>query len=328
MENTNTRSSRKKQKSRKKRNRIIKWVVGITLFILASIAALIFGVLVLIGAGLQSVAVPTTLLVLGVDTGGSRDSNESTHHADAIQYVTINNTTNEMGMVSIPRETKVVLPCTAPWENGGGYTEGSYQRISHVYSACGLDGIIEVIETQLGLPVDYHLMLTFDTFLQTIQPLMPLQIVSNGTFCEQDHYGNPDVHCFENGITYDMNEEQALAYLRHRKSDGHAQREVRQQQIMIALIENANQMDLSELINIGTNFVFNIESNFDIKFLTRALFFAVNIDNIDVYKFTPGLVIGPGSAATSELNMNELSELHEIINNRWLKVEEGEEINE
>ncbi len=85
------------------------------------------------------------IMLIGIDDveGGRR--------ADAIAFVTIDIDRRIVRVMSIPRDTRVQLP-------------KGWDKINHAYAYGGLDMLRETIVNFLGLPVNYYVLVNYDSF--------------------------------------------------------------------------------------------------------------------------------------------------------------------
>ena len=85
------------------------------------------------------------IMLIGIDDveGGRR--------ADAIAFVTIDIDRRIVRVMSIPRDTRVQLP-------------KGWDKINHAYAYGGLDMLRETVVTFLGLPVNYYVLVNYDSF--------------------------------------------------------------------------------------------------------------------------------------------------------------------
>ncbi|MGL6009841.1 MAG: LCP family protein, partial [Culicoidibacterales bacterium] len=89
----------------------------------------------------------------------------------------------------------------------------------------------------LDTNTQYYVKTNFEGVVALIETLGGVPITVQGTFCEQDSKDQPDAYCFNEGEQRLLNGEEALAYARHRKTDGDEMRQVRQQQLLTAAIK-------------------------------------------------------------------------------------------
>lgn len=193
---------------------------------------------------------PIGILLIGVD--GSTEGREQTGgdannvRSDALIYASIDVASGKMSFVSIPRDTYVYIPCI-----------DDYDKITNAYHYgllenpddpnAGVSCTVSSVEGLLDLPVDYFIQVNFDAFISIVDSIGGIEVTANNTFCTQDEFDNPDAYCFEEGVTYNMSGSMALAYARERYVDSDFMRGVRQQQIVVALLEKI----MSDPINYG-----------------------------------------------------------------------------
>lgn len=194
---------------------------------------------------------PVSVLFLGLDT---RDGDLS-GRTDAMILVTFNPNKGAVKMLNIPRDSLVDIAGR----------EGR-DKINHAHAFGGIDTTLDTVEGFLDIPVDYHVSLNFDAFMEIIDELDGITVDSPMTFTETDNqtYGTLTIEKGEQVL----NGEEALAYVRMRKSDptgdlgrGERQKEVIESMIRelasFSSITNFNAlMDTMER-NLSTNVSFN-----------------------------------------------------------------------
>ncbi|MGL4624366.1 MAG: LCP family protein [Culicoidibacterales bacterium] len=165
------------------------------------------------------------VVVMGVDTSEVRtDTNGRT---DSLIVVGMKPVQRQAALVSIPRDTYTTIPCEG----------GQQDKINHAYAYGGTACTLETVNQFLAIDTQYYLKTNFEGVLAFVEALGGLPVTVQGTFCEQDSQDNPDAICFTEGEQRVLNGEEALAYARHRKSDGDQMRQQRQQQLITATIK-------------------------------------------------------------------------------------------
>lgn len=169
----------------------------------------------------------TTFLVLGVD-----EREDDSGRADSMMVVTYDPATQQLAALSIARDTWVEIP-------GHGY-----DKINHSY-AFGRDRMaVRTVQRLLGIPIDYHVTLSFQGFQKVIDAVGGVQIDAE----KRMYYVDPtDTSMGPDGLVIDiqpglqpMDGETALKYARFRSDDeGDFGRMRRQQQVLTALMKSA-----------------------------------------------------------------------------------------
>ncbi|WP_112153840.1 LCP family glycopolymer transferase [Listeria fleischmannii] len=201
---------------------------------------------------------PFSVLILGVDER-SGDKGRS----DTLIAATVNPTKNKIQMLSIPRDTKTTIP---------GYDSNPH-KINAAYAYGGVK-MTDATTTQFlnGIPFNYYIKINMEGFRDLVNAVGGVDVVNDKdglTLATQSSEGNKKV--FNKGKIH-LNGEDALAYVRIRKSDaeGDFGRQKRQQQVMSAVAEKALSTGLiwrfDGILNaIGDN----IQTDFTMNDITR-----------------------------------------------------------
>lgn len=178
-----------------------------------------------------------TLLLLGVD----RRTTEASR-SDTMILITIDPVTKSASMMSIPRDLKVIVP---------GY---GVQKINAAYAFGDADSVpgggpglaIRTIEANFGIRVDYYAQVDFNGFMKVIDTVGGLTLDVPYPI-KDDSYpgpGNQYMRIFFKAGWQHMNGVQALEYARTRHEDGDDRRSARQQQVLLALRQQAVSLSL------------------------------------------------------------------------------------
>jgi LCP family protein required for cell wall assembly len=193
------------------------------------------------GAG-SLLSSPANLLLLGVDTGGSREGD--TGRADAIVLVRTDPDDHRIAFLSIPRDLRVEIP-------GHGF-----DKINAAYAFGGPALAVKAVEDLTGLPVNHVAVVDFSTFPDVIDELsgitidVPKPIVSNRFDCPLKSRADCDRWKgwrFEKG-PQEMNGRRALVYARIREnqldpSESDLTRGGRQQQVVQSIANEVVSFD-------------------------------------------------------------------------------------
>ncbi|MEB3245523.1 MAG: LCP family protein [Vampirovibrionales bacterium] len=180
------------------------------------------------------------LLVMGVDAGNRMGEQAHANlfegaRADTLLLVRINPEQKTVGMVSIPRDSKVYLP-------GGSFSEGGTRvdKINAAHAIGGADLAKQTVENAFGVPVDSTLVINFSGVQQVVDALGGLDIFVEKRMRYHDFSGKLHID-FEPGLQH-MNGTQAEAYLRFRHDTlGDIGRVQRQQYFLAALLKKLKQ---------------------------------------------------------------------------------------
>jgi LCP family protein required for cell wall assembly len=178
-----------------------------------------------------------TMLLLGVDRREDEPS-----RSDTMILVNIDPVAKTASMIAIPRDLRVIIP---------GY---GIHKANAAYAFAEVDGVkgggpalvIQTIETNFGIHVDYFAEVDFAGFVKIVDTLggitidVPYPIKDDAYPASGDNYMRV---YFPAGWQH-MDGERTLQYARTRHDDGDGMRSVRQQQVLLALRQQAVSLDL------------------------------------------------------------------------------------
>jgi LCP family protein required for cell wall assembly len=178
-----------------------------------------------------------TLLLLGVD---QRETEAS--RSDTMILVNIDPVTKSASMMSIPRDLKVIVPGYGVHKINAAYAFGDADQVPG-----GGPGLaMRTIEANFGIKVDYYATVNFAGFTKIIDTIGGLTLDVPYPI-KDDAYpgaGNNYIRVFFKAGWQHMNGTQALEYARTRHDDGDDRRSARQQQVLLALRQQAISFDL------------------------------------------------------------------------------------
>ncbi|WP_078594257.1 LCP family protein [Evansella clarkii] len=214
---------------------------------------------------------PISILFLGLD---SRDGDLS-GRTDAMVLATFNPDEKSIKMLNIPRDSLVDIA-----------GRGTRDKINHAHAFGGLDMTVSTVENLLNIPVDYFVSLNFDAFMQIIDELGGIEVDVQSGFTEKDNatYGTI---VLEEGVQT-LNGEEALAYVRMRKSDprGDLGRGDRQKEVIEAIIrKSANFSSITKFGPIMDSLENNLHTNLSFNSILGMHTYAGELDNIDHISF-------------------------------------------
>jgi LCP family protein required for cell wall assembly len=186
---------------------------------------------------------PLTLLLLGVDKREGGDDDEGSR-SDTMILVRIDPVTGSASILSIPRDTKVIVPGYGVRKINAAYAFGDANSDTVQGGGPGLT--MRTIEANFGIHVDYYVEVDFNGFQKIIDTVGGVTI-DNPYAIKDDEYpaeGNNYMRVYFPPGWQHLDGEQALIYARTRHDDGDTMRSVRQQQLLMALREQALDLDL------------------------------------------------------------------------------------
>lgn len=203
-------------------------------------------------AGMPRNAVPTptipgwtgtdrvTILLLGADTNADRTQSGEPPLSDTIIIVTIDPTTKQVGMLSIPRDLLVPIPGAGEQKINAAFSIGSQSSIT------GPGLVRATIEYNFHIPIDYFVQVDFDGFEKIVDTLGGVMLDVPAPLKDDLYPGkgfNYTRLYFRTGLQR-MDGARALSYVRTRHDDSDFGRSQRQQQLLEALRRQATAMNL------------------------------------------------------------------------------------
>ena len=161
---------------------------------------------------------PISIALFGVDSDESRDG--LGERSDSIMILSVNPNNDKTVMISIPRDTRTEI-----------VGNDSVEKINHAYAYGGPQMARDSIENLMNVPIDHYVSINMDGLKDLIDIVGGVTVVSNSTF---EVKGNSYVE----GLPYDMDGEEALAFTRSRYQEGSGGdfgRQERQQLVVEAL---------------------------------------------------------------------------------------------
>lgn len=181
---------------------------------------------------------PLLMLLIGVD-----QQTEFESRSDTMILVWIDPVAKEAAMLPLPRDLKVIVPGFGIHKINAAYAIGEARDVEGGGPAL----TVQTIEANFGLRINHFAQVNFDGFVSVVDILggvtldVPYPIKDNEYPAENLQYTRI---YFPAGWQH-MDGERALQYARTRHADNDAQRSIRQQQVLMALREQA---DIGELI--------------------------------------------------------------------------------
>ncbi|MFY9858173.1 MAG: LCP family protein, partial [Exiguobacterium chiriqhucha] len=136
-----------------------------------------------------------SVLLLGIDR---RDGEQG--RSDSIIVMTLNPTTDEGAMLSIPRDTKTEI-----------VGKGMNDKINHAYAFGGAEMAMNTVEGLLDIPIDYVVEADMEAFTEVVDALGGITVENSFAF-SSDGYNYPIGQV-------DLNGASALSYARMRYDD-------------------------------------------------------------------------------------------------------------
>ncbi|MBF0780960.1 MULTISPECIES: LCP family protein [unclassified Granulicatella] len=202
---------------------------------------------------------PFTVLLVGLDKGGEYGYSDEPARADTLIVATVNPSTNEITLVSIPRDT--LVPMQVP-RTSDGY--GLIDKINHSYAYGDIEGTINTVQNYLQVPIDEYVQIDINGLIKLVDSLGGVTVKSPITF-QQEGYSfveGEEIHL--NGFSANL-----FARMRLLDPEGTAGREKRQRILIGALAKKLLSIDA--LINYQ-QILDTLSSNIRMSFTLDRLF--------------------------------------------------------
>lgn len=162
--------------------------------------------------------IPYNILILGSDARSNQSLSGS--RSDGIIVARVVPLLGNVKMLSIPRDTFTGLSCR----------DGREDKITHAFAYGGYDCTKKSVEKLLNTRINYGVVFRFDDVISITSLIDGVEISAIGSFVQ-------DGERFKQGESYVISGERALAYTRHRKTDGALKRDERQRQVIQAIVK-------------------------------------------------------------------------------------------
>ncbi len=175
------------------------------------------------------------VLLVGLD---SSDALENGGRSDSLILVSLNKKTKKINMTSFFRDTWSYM-------NIGG--EDRYAKLNSSYFYGGAVALIDTIEKNFKIDIDYYVAVDFSSFVDIIDALGGITVEVQEY--EANYINRTTKHTIESGPAVTLNGKEALVFARIRKSDSDSDvsRTRRQRQVIESFIKSATNASLSQL---------------------------------------------------------------------------------
>ena len=203
------------------------------------------------------------LLLIGLD---SRTGLQYGGRSDTLILLSLNTMTKKINMTSFFRDTYTNI------ESGG---SNSYNKINASYAKGGADCLIETLERDFKIDIDYYVTVDFATFEDIIDELGGLTVTVQEY--EAAYIRKTEKISMPSGENVTLNGKQALLFSRIRKcdSDSDVSRTRRQRSVIMSLINSIKGASLSELMTMLNTLLPYVKTNLTVKeiqsYATQAL---------------------------------------------------------
>ncbi len=178
------------------------------------------------------------ILLLGLD---SKEGLTSGGRSDSMILVSLNKETKQIHMNSFFRDSWC-------YTNAGGYDTFCKMNASYYYG--GPSGVIDTIEKNFKVDIDYYVVVDFTSFVEVIDALGGVTVEVQEY--EAEYINATTKYTIEHGSAVKLSGNEALVFSRIRKSDSDSDvsRTRRQRMVISALINSAKGASISQLNDV------------------------------------------------------------------------------
>lgn len=200
------------------------------------------------------------ILVLGIDGGVDgqlRYKDLTGTRSDVMILASFDPVTKDVGLLSIPRDTRVFIP-EAEVPGTGLVTIDDYQKVAHAHAYGGPELAKATIEQWLGVTIHHYVRFDFEGFKKAVDALGGVDVDVPQDMVYKDPYQNLDIN-LKKGMQH-LNGDQALEMVRFREYfNGDIGRIKTQEIFLAALVKKAASLSgvlkIPELISAVSPYV-------------------------------------------------------------------------
>lgn len=189
-----------------------------------------------------------TINILLLGTDGNDDENE---RADAIIIASLNQVKKEISLISIPRDSKVTIPCGA---------KGAFDdKINHAFAygdknwkskGGGKTCVTQTVENLFNLVDLKYVHSGFNGLKDIVNKLGGVDVIPKTSFCQSGNDKNS--YCFTKDKKVNIKGEQFLAFVRHRSTllRGDLDRTANQRLVLLSLFNKVRGLSKFKQIEL------------------------------------------------------------------------------
>ncbi|WP_204171933.1 LCP family protein [Staphylococcus sp. GDY8P100P] len=266
---------------------------------------------------------PVSILFLGIDENEQRKKNgqsASKSRTDAMIFSTLNPDTQQLRMLSIPRDTISYIP-----------KMGYYDKITHAHAFGGPIASMDAVEGTLNVPVDYYVRINMLAFVDAVNELDGIYYDVPYNLSEPNTNDTGKIKV-KKGYQK-LNGDEALAVARTRHNDSDLKRGQRQMELIKLLIAKAQKKNsfskLDDVIKIvGNNSKHNLSSKEVKSLATTYLKSDLDIKTTqlkgeddylnNVYYYNPDInsIMKTSNLLRKDLNLPKINDADKFLNQR------------
>jgi polyisoprenyl-teichoic acid--peptidoglycan teichoic acid transferase len=148
---------------------------------------------------------PVNILAMGVDVGIVGSSNDNAKRTDTILLMNYNPKLEEINVISIPRDTLIMM-------------NEKYKKINEAHVIGGPAYLIDAVEKLLDIKVNYYGKIDYKGFRKMIDTIGPIEVKINNKMDYDDEAQNLHIH-FKKGEIVKLDGKKAEEFFRWRKNN-------------------------------------------------------------------------------------------------------------
>lgn len=242
-----------------------------------------------------------TVFIYGMEDMG--EVNEDLHN-DVNMLLMVNPKTNQIQMVSLPRDAYVPNPIL-------GYQN---DKLTHT-GMNGVNNAEKAIENIFGIEIDYYAKINFASMIEIVDAIGGIDVDVELAFCEQDEFRNEaNQVCFDKGVQH-LDGRHALGYARHRKTEdyGDVGRTRAQQRIIQGIVNKLLTAEgIASIDNLMKVAQTKVVTNMPMSQVTK--FISYELDRIKPWKLSSMTIESYGQMLTTASMGSSMELSCEVLN--------------
>ncbi|HEY8449086.1 MAG TPA: LCP family protein [Bacillota bacterium] len=184
---------------------------------------------------------PLNILVLGTDAGLSEGGRHGPKRSDTMMLVSVDPLTDQVSIISIPRDTQVRIPEERLDEEQRRHIYENPTKIAHAHAFGGPEVAMATVSEFLGVPVHRYVRVDLQAFVNIVDLVGGVDICVEKNMFYQDPY--QDLYIDLKKGCQRLDGEHALQYVRYRQDSDLARIE-RQHKTILALIDRVLRLGM------------------------------------------------------------------------------------
>ena len=246
-------------------------------------------------------------LLIGRDSA----SNRSGERADTIILCNVNKKEKEILLISIPRDSKVLIPC--------GPQGNIYDKIAHsLYYGSknkknGETCVTKTVKNMFNINELPYVSIDFEGIKDIVNKIGGVEITSPFSFCQEGKDGKR--YCFAKNTKTKVSGHAFLAFVRHRKSfiRGDFDRTLNQRVALISLFDEIKNQSTFDKIKLGIYSLTKVRSNLNLNEITS--YAKINFSNYSIKSIMLEGTDINSSTYYYKINEKHLETLSSLLNN-------------